>query len=249
MQWIFIRGLGRECAHWRDFFVHFSHITGYASCRCINLPGTGDLRQIRTPASIPAIAENVAGRLADTPGPIGIMGLSLGGMVAIELSQHFIPEKISHLVLLNTSTKVSPILERAMPSAFFNMVVNLIPQSIEKRERRNIALSCNLRGKDQELLNEWIAITRDRPVLRLNQLRQLWAAGSYRPDERPPSCHGLIISSKRDRFVNSACSTRLAKYWSWEHVIHPVAGHNLTVDAPFWVINKVKNWLDSTTNG
>jgi pimeloyl-[acyl-carrier protein] methyl ester esterase len=65
------------------------------------LPDYGNANFIK-PGEI--YADAVASRLRQQPGPITLVGWSIGGMVAIELA-HMLPQQVNGLVLLSTTAK------------------------------------------------------------------------------------------------------------------------------------------------
>src|SRR5262245_14239704 len=97
MNWLLLRGLGREQRHWHDFPERLRARVGAGRVVALDLAGTGTERQRVPVPSIPWLARDVARRLlaADPAGwqleaaascPLwSVIGLSLGGMVALEL--------------------------------------------------------------------------------------------------------------------------------------------------------------------
>jgi len=59
-----------------------------------------------------------------------------------------------------------------------------------------------------------------------------------------PDTDVLILSSKQDRLVHVSCSLAIASRWKCPAQLHPMAGHDLVLDDPNWVIEKVQRWLD-----
>jgi pimeloyl-ACP methyl ester carboxylesterase len=117
-QWLLLRGLGRERRHWFDFGTLLETTLG-ARCAYLDLPGVGRRRTEAVPDSMPELARSVAcGWEEELQGtrPVGIVALSLGAMVALELAfEH--PQTISHLVLINSSSRLSPPWARFNPRA------------------------------------------------------------------------------------------------------------------------------------
>jgi len=239
MNWILLRGLGRESGHWSELPVNLAQAPGVEQVHCIDLPGNGVFHQQNSPWSISGYTRHVMEQARSIPPPYTVVGLSLGGMVALDWAQRDDSDTIAKLVLINTSTGFNPFYQRARYSAYPTLLKSLLPGSMEQRERKTLALISNLHVDDPQILQRWIEIQSTQPVKRSNILRQLVAAARYRPRHRPPSCPGLLLASQRDRLVNPACSERLSQMWRWPLECHPRAGHDLPLDDGAWVIDKM----------
>ena len=95
-----------------------------------------------------------------------------------------------------------------------------------------------------ELLPQWSAWRRSRPMTKANVLRQLRAAAAFRAPEAPPGMPVLVLASTRDGLVNPACSIRMADAWHAELALHPTAGHDLPLDDPQWVVHTTRSWME-----
>ena len=58
MQWLLLRGLAREQAHWIDFPEIFEKIVPDAKVHCLDLPGVGTERDRPSPLNVPAIVDD-----------------------------------------------------------------------------------------------------------------------------------------------------------------------------------------------
>lgn len=242
MNWILLRGLGREVAHWGEFPAQLEQAPGVEQVHCIDLPGNGVFHLQTSPVAISMYSQHVAEQARTFPPPHGVIGLSLGGMVALDWAQQAAPGTISKLVLINTSTGFSPFYQRAVFSAYPTLLKSVFPLSVEQQERAALALISNRHADDPAVLQRWIDIQSQRPVDRLNVARQLLAAACYQPKRQPPACSGLLLASQQDRLVNPACSERLSQLWKWKLALHPSAGHDLPLDDPDWVIQQVSDF-------
>ncbi len=69
----------------------------------VDLPGHGRSAPV-APCTLDAMVDAVAGALADGTGPLGVLGWSLGGLVAMRWAARD-PERVSRLVLVATSPR------------------------------------------------------------------------------------------------------------------------------------------------
>ena len=83
--WILLRGLTREAAHWGDFIPLLESAFPNARLPLLDLPGTGRYYRNLTPLTVEGITERVraeALRRGALERPATVLALSLGGMVA-----------------------------------------------------------------------------------------------------------------------------------------------------------------------
>lgn len=236
MNWILLRGLTREQGHWGDFRRQLGLRFPGHRFHCIDLPGTGTRFQDSSPSTIAGIRQRVQDYAAHIPGPVGLLGLSMGGMVALDWAQTD-PERIASLVLINTSSGFSAPWRRMRPMAFGQALGMALRQDVEGRERGILQLTSN-RPIGQALEANWLLVQRRRPVTRRTALAQIRAAAAYRPQPDAPAVKGLLLASLGDRIVHWHCSRALANRWHWPLRIHPDAGHDLPLDAPDWVLDQ-----------
>jgi pimeloyl-ACP methyl ester carboxylesterase len=170
--------------------------------------------------------------------------MSLGGMVATDWTQRH-PGEIGRLVLINTSMRpFSRVHERLRPSAWPGLVTIATHWNDAMGAERGIhRLTCNRADTQSADLEAWSAIRRSAPVSRANAVRQLWAAARFTALAEKPACPLLVLSSRGDRLVDSACSSKLAAAWDAPHREHSWAGHDLPHDDPAWIGEQVRAWL------
>lgn len=242
MNWILLRGLTREQSHWGDFVPQLARRFPGERFHCIDLPGTGTRFQELSPASIAGIRGRVRECAGHIPGPLGLIGLSMGGMVALDWAQAE-PRRIARLVLINTSSGFSPPWRRMRPAAFSQAFAMALGQDVDERERRILRLTSN-QPIDEDLEAHWLVVQRQRPVARKTAIAQLRAAATYRPRPPAPAAEGLLLASAGDRIVHWHCSRTLARRWHWPLRIHPDAGHDLPLDAPGWVVAQLSSLME-----
>ena len=244
--WILLRGLTRETAHWGSFPEDFRKALPAAQVISLDLPGNGRLHLARSLGSIGAMVAFCRDELAarQVEPPYRLLAMSLGAMVATEWAYRF-PGEIAGCVLVNTSFKAfSPFYRRLRPRNYLALAkLTLLPKDAGAVERTILRLTSNDAGKREEIIASWVDVRRLRPVKPANALRQLLAAARYRARAAPPAAPLLLLASMRDGLVHTECSLTIASRWNCALAVHPSAGHDIALDDPQWVIERVQHWL------
>jgi pimeloyl-ACP methyl ester carboxylesterase len=242
--WILLRGLTREIRHWGGFPGQLLAEIPRARVWPLELPGNGELNVLASPATIAGMASFCragAARLGAPP-PYFLLAMSLGGMVASAWSREH-PEEIAGCVLISTSFgRFSPPHHRLRPRSWPALLKILLDRSAEGRERRILGLTSGLARDQSQVVAEWAAIRRSRPVSPRNALRQLLAAAAYRAPLAAP-VPTLVLAGSGDRLVDPRCSGAIARRWHCPLAIHPEAGHDLPLDDGAWVATEIGRWL------
>lgn len=255
--WILIRGLAREARHWSNFPEQLEEGLKAAGIEprvdCIDLPGAGKFSEMKAPLTISEMTEFVRGKYleirrqiresGETPPQVTrLVSISLGGMIASDWLQRW-PNEFSGAVLMNTSFKgFSPAYRRLRPAAMKALVEVLATLDPLKRETQVLRLISNRDDLVSETAKEWARYADERPVSRENFARQLIAATLFKPESAAPLAPILVLGSKNDRMVDQACSKIIARKWATDYEIHASAGHDLTLDAPEWTVEKIVAW-------
>jgi len=245
--WLLLRGLSREAAHWGDFLPLLQSYYPTARIHTLDLPGTGLRFQENSPSCIEDITLSVRDQ-ALTMGlldqPLVLLCLSLGGMVGWEWMLKY-PEDISAAALINTSqASLSPFYHRLRWQSYPNFFKIILQPNRFRRELAIIQHVANQRDQDNKIALDWIEIQANRPVKFSNTLRQLIAAAKYCPPDKKPKPPILIMNSRGDRLVDPACSEAIYNKWRLQFASHPWAGHDLTLDDGFWVAERLKGWVE-----
>jgi pimeloyl-ACP methyl ester carboxylesterase len=251
-RWVFLRGLARESAHWEDFPDRFAAGIPNGGVLLADLPGNGRHWRMGSPASIGAMMEFVrrdaldAGDQTSGPSrPCYLFAISLGAMVAFEWLQRH-PGEIAGAVLVNTSLRgLSPLYHRLRWQAWPGLLSIACQRDIRLRERAILRLTSRHGADRTEWVESRVQAYRRHPISRLNLIRQLWAAATFRPSPQNPGTPLLLLNSLGDRLVNPACSQAISRQWGVGLSTHPWAGHDLPLDDPEWIIAEVLHWLQA----
>ena len=245
-QWILLRGLTRESAHWGEFADRFQQALPGDKMLALDLPGNGQLHQAQSPLSVhdmvQACRQSMAVR-AMAP-PYHLLAMSLGAMVAAEWAR-VAPGEVAGCVLINTSMRpFSPFYHRMQ----WHNLAPLLQLALQWRladaaERIVLRITSNRAPERSAVIAQWAVVRRQRPVSAANALRQLLAAARYRASVVAPAAPTLLLGSQQDQLVSSRCSQAIAKAWGRPLHMHPFAGHDLTLDDPQWVIDEVLRWV------
>lgn len=239
MRVILLRGLARESAHWLDFPIQLKERLGDSSTiEFIDFPGCGVHYRQDALTSVAAMTNHARteSNAANSLERIYIIGISMGGMIALDWAQRF-PSEIQGIALINSSAGDQPFWWRLRPRAWLPLLSALV---LPCRLRESLVLTCVSNCVEQYPihLKQWLDIQQQRPVSWNTLITMLYAAAHYRPQQ---SCaiNGIVLASKQDRLVSIRASQALAERFSWRLLIHPQAGHDLPMDAPGWVCEQV----------
>ena len=114
---VFIHGSGHKASSWR---ATLSHMTDYGDIRCPNLASLLDGQT----ASYDALYAAFAAYCDKLAGPIHLCGLSLGGILSLNMALDF-PDKVRSLVLMGTPYKVPK-----WTFWFQNIIFRFLPASV-----------------------------------------------------------------------------------------------------------------------
>lgn len=239
IRWLLLRGLGREKRHWLEFLKLFGE--EHDQVVALDLPGFGDQNEKSSPISVFGITNEIRKRFQSVRGDAqwGILGVSMGGMVALDWAARW-PMDFRCGVVINSSSKDSGDLwERLSAFGMYKTFQILMSNpDLLKREKLVIEMISNLRKDDAEALKEFVRIAKDRPSSFANLSRQLIAANRFLSPEKVP-IPLLFLASLKDHMVNVRCSKQLADNYKARIKFHSSAGHDLTFDDPQWATDRI----------
>ncbi|RYF65375.1 MAG: alpha/beta hydrolase [Comamonadaceae bacterium] len=251
-QWILLRGLTREAAHWGTFAADFERGLPNDRVVMLDLPGNGQFCDQASPASVPGMVQACREALAarEIAPPYHLLAMSLGAMVGIEWAR-VAGHEVAGGVLINTSVRpFSPLHHRLRPRNYAALVgLALRSQSTAAVEETVLRLTSNRVSEHRGVVKDWAAVRAQRPVSTANALRQLWAAARYRAPAAAPIERMLLLVSRNDGLVRGECSVAIANAWQRPVVSHPFAGHDLPLDDAQWVVEQVRRWLAEESAG
>lgn len=243
--WVLIRGLVRGVGHWADFPQMLQQSLPNDQFEYVDIPGNGFLYQEDSPLNIHEMVEAVRrqSQFLKQNKKVHICAVSLGGMIATAWADRY-PQEIEHLVLVNSSSaKHAKFYERLRPENYFKMATMLLGYktrfTVNDIEREIVKMNLNSAERREVALPYWTKESEEHPVHLKNFFRQIFAARNYQFPAATPA-PTTILTAENDHFVNVACSKNLAKHWNCPIHIHPWAGHDLPLDDPQWVIEKLR---------
>jgi pimeloyl-ACP methyl ester carboxylesterase len=243
--WVLLRGWTREHAHWGAFPSQLAAAVPGARVIMLDLPGAGHRHTEACPWRVEDMARSCRETLRqmNAPTPCVLLGLSLGGMVAAAWSAAW-PSEVAGCVLVNTSMRpFSTWQQRLQPRRMPGLLRMLATRDARDVEKAILSLTTNRPAQHAELIDDWVAIRKTRPVSSLNTFRQLCAAARYGLDVATLKVPLLVVCSAMDALVDPACSRELARQALAELVTHPWAGHDLPLDDGRWLAERAAIWF------
>lgn len=238
--WLLLRGLTRGRGHWADFPNLLQSKFPEDQIIFLDLLGNGENHDKISPWRISEHVEFLREEIRKKPiqGALQVVAISLAAMIVVEWMKMY-PQEIEKAYLINTSLRGSgAIYERMRPENYLKLAQ--IFQDLSPLEREKLVLQ--ITSRNLEAQEKWVSafanFSSNHPVQLQNFFRQLAVAAQAKlPNKNPGSVK--IIISKNDNFVNSNCGLKIANTWGISAIVHPWAGHDLTLDDPKWVVDKL----------
>ncbi len=248
MNWLLLRGLSREQRHWGAFPVLLSGAVG-GEVLCLDAPGFGTEHERLSPRTVSEITDDVRGRWlrGQGDGSWAVLGISLGGMVALDWVDRY-PSDFKRCVVINTSSSDAPILQRfRLPGVRSALLRGF--RSAEANERAVLAISSNRTDLNRDTITlQWAAWAAERPPRGSSVTNQVAAAIRFGAPAAL-SVPLLVLGSRGDRLVSNRCSQRIAARLNATLLLHDSAGHDLPLDDPDWTCEQIAAWANTTPPG
>lgn len=167
----------------------------------------------------------------------------MGGMIASDWACRY-PQDFQRVVLINSSAgNLSPLPHRLRPEAIATLAKGLGRDALE-RERAILRATSSAHAQDESLAKTWADYHHNAPMRPTVAVAQLIAASRYKA---PTALQTpvLVLASLFDGLTDRRCSERLAERYDAPLYLHPTAGHDLPLDDPDWIVDKVDHWLQS----
>lgn len=192
-------------------------------------------------ASLEAMADAL---LAEHPGPLHLVGASMGGMLALHAALRA-PQRVASLALLGTTARADTpelIRLRAEACALFEQ------GRVDEVLRANLAFAFHPANQaDAALLQAYLAmIHRAGAAQLIGQNRAVMARPDLRPRLPGLRCPTLVAVGEADALTPAACAQEIAE--AVPHArLHTVAGagHMLTLEQPEAVTHLLLDWLST----
>ncbi len=240
-RWLLLRGLARENRHWGDFSKKLKKAFPKDEIVLLDLPGAGTEYLGKCPWTMSGIRRDIRHRWLALGKPQNddvILGISLGGMITLDWIAHH-PKDFKAAIVINSSAfGLCFPWERLRPWAMAQVLKIAQIKNLVKRERA-IAEMTNARSVGREEIALRASYEKECPISIRNSLAQLLAAAAFRAPSKKPKAELLFLRSLEDRLCNPVCSERLANRYGAPLESHPTAGHELPVDDPTWVIDRL----------
>ncbi len=241
-RWLLLRGLAREVRHWGEFPALLQKAFPRDEVVCLDLPGAGVHFDEPCPVPISKMRASLRGEwraLGKSGGNDIVLGLSLGGMIALDwASSH--PKDFATVITVNTSlAKLSPPWHRLTPWALAQMLKIAKTRDPLVKEKK-IAAMTNARKPSAKELKERASFYGDQPMSISNTLRQFISAVTVPMPKLNEKSHLIVVRSLGDKLCRPECSERLARHFHATLQTHPTGGHDLPVDEPRWLVERLK---------
>lgn len=239
---VLIRGLMRESRHWGIFPKLLQQQFPDATILTPDIPGNGRLCQQTTPSSIQCITEQLRQQI-NVDESIVLIGISMGGMIAIDWMTRF-PFEIKSAVLINTSARPLSAFYQRLRWQIYPDIVSMFWLTRSAQEKKILELTSNYYRDNISLLNKWCSWQQQYPVSAKNAGNQLLTAARFSIQHKPWQPL-LVVTSVADRLVDYRCSLTLHQHWNTAYAQHTSAGHDLALDEPDWLTKQIRQWIDT----
>ena len=225
--------------HWFDFPEKLQ--AARSNILALDLPGAGDENWTRPPLTIEGHSDFLREKfltLKSNAGPWGILGISLGGMIAMDWASRY-PDDFTKLVVINASAQdLSPVQQRMTVFSIYCMGKAAVAKDLQHKEYELLKMVSNLKAKDAVTLQNMVDLGAHAKITNENIARQVVAAARF-TSPKALTIPTLYLASIKDRMVDVRCSKAIAEKYGAQIKFHPSAGHDLTLDDPDWAVEQI----------
>ncbi len=248
--WLFLKGLARGQVHWHSQPRVFEERVPGARVHLLDLPGIGEAHDRRAPWRMGEIVADIRERFLDLQRspevdaslPWSILGISLGGMIAMEWIASHPHDFQSAVIITSSAANVSPPWKRLQPSVGPQYIRAVLARDVAERESRALSVTVNDEQRRVELVQSYLKQVDSCPMPMKVVQRQLIAATKWRAPNGLP-IPTLFLGSFGDGMVHPSCTPALAARFGAPLRMHESAGHEIPHDDPHWVADQVAEWL------
>lgn len=237
-KWVLIRGLIRSKYHWQSFPEELIKSKIASEVFCTELTGNGYEYKTITPYQISTTVDQLRSQVPFKEN-IGVIAISLGGMLAAKWAQTY-PDEIKKLVIINSSSNLSAFYHRLNPKNYLQIFKLIAQNDPSKLEKFILEVTSNNTQKWQPLLKSYTEFSLQNRVHLKSLINQIQLTQQV-DFKLKPKTEVLVLASQNDRLVSYKCSQDIAKQWQVPIEVHQSAGHDLPLDDPDWIIQKIQS--------
>jgi pimeloyl-ACP methyl ester carboxylesterase len=194
----------------------------------------------------PSLPRMAARLLAEHPGPLVLVGTSMGGMLALEAAQQA-PQRIAGLALLGTTARAdTPELIRLRSDA----ITCFEQGGAEALLRANVMFAFHPQHqRDRALVERYVQmVLRAGTTQLIAQNRAVMARADLRTALPAIRCPALMLCGEADALTPPACAHEIAQAIPGARLeLIERAGHMLTLEQPARVGALLAGWLHERT--
>ena len=248
---VLLRGLGRWSEHW----LGVENLLAAEGLRVISIDNRGFGKSkdvlLAKDQNVDQFADDVSAVITkEAPSGAHIIGVSLGGMIAISLAA-LKPQLVKSLVIINSSVAGSKC-SRLKPKAVLALAAVAIGSKKAYDRLAGVLLGATSSAdKKTKLASSWSAIDARSKFTLGPVWSQLLAAKRFQgfSEMAAIQCPVTVIKSEGDLFIDPANSDFIHKQIKGSTLIkHPTAGHELAFDDTEWFVKAVTDQVSGRTS-
>jgi 3-oxoadipate enol-lactonase len=232
-------GLDHNC-----FVPLLPHLQRHFHCLTYDHPGVGRSASLAEPVTLSSLSACARGVLAEaTPDPAFVLGVSLGGMVALDLAARH-PQAVRKLILVSSTHRETPQMARVL--ALWRQALSHLGREEFLKLFTLTALSPAAGEKDRREIDALLrGVAQAAPAPDVLEAQMAILEGLDLTEEAQQiRCPVLLVGAERDSLIPPAHVEDLAGLLPLaRYKIVPQAGHNLIWEEPKLVAALVREFL------